>query len=461
MLATKRLAKCMSLFRKHLRDSDPEIYKLLQKETLRQASTVNLIASENYTSNAVLEMLGTPLQNKYSEGFPGKRYYGGNEVIDEIENLAIARAKQLYKLGDEWGVCMQALSGAPANFCVYMGLLEPGEKAMGLRLSSGGHLSHGFSLPAKKVHFSSKVWNWEHFEYQPDLEFDYNAILEHVQRFRPKLLMVGYSAYPRHFDYKRLREISDAVGAYLVADIAHISGLIAAGVAPDPFPHCDVVMTTTHKTLRGPRGALIFSRKTGEKDSPFAKINEALFPGFQGGPHNHTIASIAVALKEAQSSEFMTYQRNVVKNAQTLAKELINRGVDVVSGGTENHMLLIDLRKKGIDGSRAEHMLNSLNVIVNKNTLLGDVSAQKPSGIRVGSPPMTTRGCAEKDFTQIASFIAQALQWATSINNPSNKLSHYKALCDDLLKTNENAKSLKAEIESFSLKLPFYDLQLN
>lgn len=459
MFALRRLSRKMSLFTDRLKSSDPEMQGLLEQETRRQASTVNLIASENYTSKAVLDVLGTPLQNKYSEGFPGQRYYGGNEVIDKIENLGIARAKQLFGLGDEWGVCMQALSGAPANFCVYMGLIEPGARAMGLLLSSGGHLTHGFSLPTKKVHFTSKVWDWEHFAHSPDLEFDYPAILEQAKRFQPKLLMAGYSAYPRHFDYAKLREICDAVGAYLVADVAHIAGLIAAKVAPDPFPHCDVVVTTTHKTLRGPRGALIFARTAGDKASPFSRIKEALFPGFQGGPHNHTIAGIAVALKEAQRPEFAEYQRNVLKNAQTLAKELMQNGVDVVSGGTENHLLLVDLRGRGIDGSRAEHMLNSMGIIVNKNTLLGDLSAQKPSGIRLGSAPMTTRGCAQKDFAQIASLIARVLQWADSIHNPKEKLAQYKALCDDLIRNNEKAKSLKAEIEGFSLQFPFYEMK--
>ena len=414
------------LLAKDLEGSDPTIFAILQREKQRQKHFINLIPSENFTSQAVLEALGSVMQNKYSEGYPGARYYGGNEHIDEAERLCQQRALETFGLNpEEWGVNVQALSGSPANLYAYSALLNTHDRIMGLDLPHGGHLSHGYQIPNKKISAISKYF--ETLPYRLDEStglIDYRKLEELALLYRPKIIIAGTSAYSRLIDYDRMRAVADNVGAYLLSDMAHISGLVAAGVIPSPFPHSDVVTTTTHKSLRGPRGAMIFFRKgvrrvdkKGNKvlydlENP---INASVFPGHQGGPHNHTITALAVALKQAQSQEFKAYQANVLLNAKALAKRLgdpIEKGGlghTIVSGGTDNHLVLIDLKSKGIDGARVERVLELVGVASNKNTVPGDKSAMKPGGLRMGSPAMTTRGLMPDDFVRIADVVDRAV----------------------------------------------------
>lgn len=321
------------------------------------------------------------------------------------------------------------------------------------------HLSHGFSLPTKKVHLSSKLFEWTHFEYEEDGKFDYEAIARQAEEFKPKLIMVGYSAYPRHFDYKKLREIADKVNAILVADIAHICGLVATGNAPNCFEHCHVVSSTTHKTLRGPRGAIVWALQNHNGVSLINAVNESTFPGFQGGPHNHTIGAIATALKEASGEPFKAYVTQVVKNAKALAEGLKKRGYDLFTGGTDNHIVMMNLRSKGIDGGRVEHLFNQLDVSLNKNTLKGDSSAMRPSGIRLGSPAMTSRSLTEGHFDQIADFLHQGIQIATK-NNSFKKNSEYNAHILKLAKEDKDLIQLRDEIHRFAKSFPFDYLPL-
>ncbi|KAF4755091.1 hypothetical protein FOZ63_020220 [Perkinsus olseni] len=354
----------------HLPDVDPEVAGIIEKERGRQKKNLVLIASENFTSQAVLDAIGSIMTNKYSEGYPNARYYGGNEFIDQMENLCRQRALDAYRLSPEkWGVNVQPLSGSPANFQVYTALMEPHDRLMALDLPHGGHLSHGYQTDTKKVSMVSKFWT--SMPYRLDEKtglIDYDELELLATRFRPKILITGYSAYPRFPDFKRFREIADKSGSILMCDMAHISGLVAAGVHPSPFEDCDVVTTTTHKTLRGPRGAMIFYR-IGQKGvdkkgnaivHDYAeKINSTVFPGMQGGPHNHIIAGLSVALKQAASVEFREYQEQVVANAAALATEMQKLGFNLVSGGTENHLMLVDLKNKGINGSKVEKGIRS------------------------------------------------------------------------------------------------------
>ena len=383
---------------------DKQIEKLIKSEEKRQKSVINLIPSENYVSADVLTALGSIFDNKYAEGYPHARYYGGQTYIDELEILCQDRSLKLFKLkNDLWHVNVQPLSGSPANLAVYLALVPQKEKVMGLPLSSGGHLTHG-----QKVSITGKVW--EQLPISIDLKtelIDYKKMKEDAEREKPVLIIVGFTAYPRFVDFKKCREIADSCGAYLMVDMSHFAGLVAGGAYPSPFEYADVVTTTTHKTLRGPRSAIIFSRKDkklGEK-SISTLIDKAIFPGLQGGPHMSQIAAVAVALKEDDSSQFKKYAKQVVKNAKVLANELIRLGWRVVSGGTDSHLILVDtwMSGKGISGKEAEAKLEKAGIICNKNTIPGDTrSPFDPSGIRIGTPAETTRGKKEKDMIIIA-----------------------------------------------------------
>ncbi len=382
-----------------LATSDPTVAELINGELKRQQDHLELIASENFTSAAVLAAQGSVLTNKYAEGLPGKRYYGGCEVIDKIEQIAIDRAKQLFG-ADSANV--QPHSGAQANFAVFLTLLEPGDKIMGMDLSHGGHLTHG-----SPVNVSGKWFEVCHYGVSQETEqLDYEQIRELALRERPKLLICGYSAYPRVIDFEKFRSIADEVGAYLLADIAHIAGLVASGLHPNPIPYCDVVTTTTHKTLRGPRGGLILTR-----DAELGKkLDKSVFPGTQGGPLEHAIAAKAVAFGEALKPEFKDYSAAVIENARTLANQLQSRDLKIVSDGTENHLMLVDLRCIGMTGKKADQLVSGVNITANKNTVPFDPESPfVTSGLRLGSPAMTTRGMGVTEFTEIGNIIADRL----------------------------------------------------
>ncbi|MEN9621656.1 MAG: hypothetical protein RLZZ67_90 [Candidatus Parcubacteria bacterium] len=387
---------------------DKQIEKLIKAEKARQKSVVNLIASENYVSQDVLDALGSELTNKYAEGYSGKRYYGGNVVIDKVEDLAGERALKLFGLKPtEWHVNTQALSGSPANFAVYVGLLEKGDKVMGMSLDHGGHLTHGH-----KVSATGKFFTQVPFGVSKDTEvLDYDNLLDIALREKPKMIIAGFTAYPRVIDWKKFKEIAEACGAYLMVDMSHISGLVAGGVYPSPFPYADIVTTTTHKTLRGPRGALIFSRIDARE--LYKKIDKAVFPGLQGGPHMNQTAAIAVALKEAVTPAFKKYAKQIVKNAAALAHELSKLGWRIISGGTDSHLILVDvwMDGKGMGGKEANDKLEAAGIIVNKNGIPYDTrSPIDPSGIRLGTAGETTRGRKEKDMVALARKIDKVLR---------------------------------------------------
>lgn len=389
---------------------DIQVRKLIALEKARQKKVINLIASENYVSKDVLEALGSEFTNKYAEGYPGKRYYGGNTIVDKIEDLCVARALKLFKLNkNEWHVNTQALSGSPANLAVYVALLAPGDRIMGMSLDHGGHLTHGH-----KVSVTGKLWEQVSYGVSPKTEqLDYEEISQIALREKPKMIIAGFTAYPRIVDWKKFREIADSVGAYLLVDMSHVSGLVAGGVYPSPFLYADVVTTTTHKTLCGPRGALIFVKK--DVRDLDKKIDRAVFPGLQGGPHINQTAAIAIALKEASSSDFKKYAKQVVKNAEALAGELSKLGWRIISGGTDSHLILVDvwMGGRGIGGKEASDRLEKEGVIVNKNTIPFDMrSPADPSGIRLGTAAETTRGKTEKDFRKIAEKIDKALRFS-------------------------------------------------
>ncbi|MEM3555652.1 MAG: serine hydroxymethyltransferase [Candidatus Micrarchaeia archaeon] len=382
-----------------LRETDPEVYEAIRNELNRQRYGLELIPSENFTSVAVLEAQGSVLTNKYSEGYPGKRYYGGNQFIDVTETLAIDRAKKLF--GAEHAN-VQPHSGSQANMAAYYAFLEIGDKMMGLSLTHGGHLSQG-----SPVNFSGKWYKVVPYYLDKETEMlDYDAIKKIAVEEKPKLIQCGYTAYPRVIDFKAFREIADEVGAYFMVDMAHIAGLIAGGAHPSPVPYADVVTSTTHKTLRGPRGAIILC-----KEKYAQSIDKAVFPGLQGGPLDHVIAAKAVCFKEAMQPSFKEYAKQIVKNAKALADELMKLGFRLVSGGTDNHLMLVDLRNKGMTGKEAQELLDSVGITVNKNTIPYD--PQKPfitSGIRLGTPPLTTRGMKESEMREVAGMIAKVLE---------------------------------------------------
>lgn len=402
---------------------DKQIKKLIDAERKRQKKAINLIASENYVSKDVLEALGSELTNKYAEGYPGARYYGGNEISDKVENLAKERALKLFKLHpSEWAVNVQPLSGSPANLAIYLAFVPPGGKIMGMSLSHGGHLTHGH-----KVSASGKLWTQVPYGVDRKTEIlNYEELKQIALREKPALIVAGFTAYPRIIDFKKFREITDSVrsgeaspasngagsaGAILMVDMSHFAGLVAGGAYPSPFPHADVVTTTVHKTLRGPRAAMIFSRRDNRELDK--KIDKAVFPGLQGGPHLNQIAAVAVALQEANRPDFKRYATQVAKNAAALAGELARLGWRIVSGGTDSHLLLVDtwMNGKGIGGKEASERLEKAGIIVNKNTIPFDErSPIDPSGIRLGTAAETTRGKKEKDFLEIARKIDIALR---------------------------------------------------
>lgn len=394
---------------------DLQIKKLIDTERKRQKKVINLIASENYASKDVLEALGSELNNKYSEGYPGKRYYGGNEIIDKVENLCIERALKLFGLNSaKWHVNVQALSGSPANLAVYTGLVPQGDKIMGMSLAHGGHLTHGH-----KVSATGKFWQQIPYGLDEKTEvLNYEELKNIAQREQPAIIVAGYTAYPRIIDWKKIREVADSVGALMMVDMSHIAGLVAGGVYPSPFEYADIVTTTTHKTLRGPRSALIFA-KIDERDLG-KKIDKAVFPGLQGGPHQNQIAGVAVALKEASTPAFKKYAKQIIKNTAVLAKELSALGWRVVSGGTDSHLILLDTwngGKKnekgagGVSGKDASLKLEKKGIIVNMNAIPFDTRLPNdPSGIRLGGAAETTRGKKEKDFIHIAKTIDKILR---------------------------------------------------
>jgi glycine hydroxymethyltransferase len=399
-------------------DFDPDLAGLIAKENMRQRKGLELIASENFASKAVREVLGSCLTNKYSEGTVGKRYYGGNEFIDQIETLCINRALSLYGLdAEEWGVNVQPYSGSPANFEVYTALLNPHDRIMGLDLPSGGHLTHGFQTAKKKVSATSVYFESMPYVVSPDTGLiDYDDMEYRAKMFLPKLLIAGGSAYPREWDYVRMREIADNVGAKLMVDMAHISGLVAGGVAKSPFQYADIVTTTTHKSLRGPRSGMIFAR------SEYMEIiDSAVFPMLQGGPHNHQIGALAVALKEASQPEFAEYARAVVSNAKALGMGLEKRGHQLATGGTDNHLLLWDVRPLGLTGAKVDMVLENASMTANKNSLPGDLSAINPGGVRLGTPALTTRGMNEEHFDQVADFLHQGCEIAIEAQDIAGK----------------------------------------
>ncbi len=408
-----------------LKQTDPRIAELVRLEKNRQESTLELIASENHVSPAVMEVMGTVLTNKYAEGYPGARYYGGCGYYDEIETLAVDRAKALFNCRF---ANVQPHSGANANLAAFMTMMQPGDQFLSLNLSSGGHLSHGMKLNASAIFYKAA-----HYELDPKTEtIDFNSVADQAQKLRPKAILCGYSAYPRVIDFAKFREIADSVGAMLMADIAHIAGLVAGGAHPSPFPHAHIVTTTTHKTLRGPRGGMIMTN-----DDELAKlINRNVFPGSQGGPLMHVIAAKAVAFGEDLKPEFKTYSAQIVKNAKALAESLQSRGYRMTSGGTDNHLMLVDLRAKSADltGADAEKWLEAAGIIANKNGIPFDTRPPKTtSGIRLGTPALTTRGLKEADMPQVADFIDRAM----SSGGDENRL-----------------KTVRGEVAEFAARFP-------
>ncbi len=386
----------------YIEQYDKKVFKIWQAEKKRQNESLELIPSENFVSLAVLEALGSIFTNKYAEGYAGKRYYGGNQHIDEIELLAIERAKKLFNAEH---VNVQPLSGAPANLAAYFAILKPGEKILGMSLAHGGHLTHGHPV----THIS-KIFDFIHYTTNENGEIDYDNLEKLALKHKPKLILAGYSSYSRDIDYKRIKEIADKIDAYTMADIAHPAGLIAAGLLNNPVPHFDIVTTTTHKTLRGPRGGMIMCKKELAK-----AVDKSVFPSFQGGPHENVIAAKAVAFAEALKPEFKTYAQQILKNNQVLSSELAASGLKICFGKTENHLTLIDLRPLNINGKKAQELLESVNITLNMNVIPNDPNPPlKPSGIRLGTPAITTRGMKEAEMKTIAQLIIKTLQ------NPDN-----------------------------------------
>ncbi|MER3406897.1 MAG: serine hydroxymethyltransferase [Patescibacteria group bacterium] len=380
---------------------DRVLWKIIEKEIKRQEETIELIPSENFVDLETLFIVGSPLMNKYAEGYPGKRYYPGNKFIDEIEILAQERALKAFKLNkEEWSVNVQPYSGSPANLAVYLGLINPGETIMGLNLFHGGHLTHGH-----KVSYTGKLFNSIQYGINPEKEeIDYEELERLAEKHKPRIIISGTTAYPKKIDFERIYQIAKKINAYHVADIAHIAGLVIANLHPSPFPFADVITMTTHKTLKGPRGAVIFMKKELEE-----KINKSVFPGLQGGPHMQTIAGIAYAFGQALKKDFINYQKQIIKNSQKLAEELKKRGFKLYTNGTDNHLMMIDLKPLNLDGKTAESLLEKANIIANRNSLPQDTSPFNPSGIRLGTPAVTSRKMKEKEMVIIASWLERIL----------------------------------------------------
>jgi glycine hydroxymethyltransferase len=451
---------------KNLKKSDLKIYELVKKEEKRQREGLELIPSENYASSAVLEASGSIFNDKYAENYPGKRYYGGCINADELEKLCQERALKVFE-AEDYHVNVQPYSGSPANLEVYFALLEPGEKIMSLRLDQGGHLTHG-----SPVNLSGRMFKFVHYGLDPQKEvINYDGLVKLADLEKPKLILSGFTAYPRKIDFKKIHEIAKSVGAISMADISHISGLIIGGVHPSPFPFTDVVTTTTHKTLRGPRGAMIFSRRAsasqslaevhrseGGAVSVSERIDRMVFPGMQGGPHEHTIAGIAVALKEASRPDFRTYAKQVVKNAKVLAEELQQADLKLVSGGTDTHLMVINLLPFGSGrGVFIEKALEAANISVNKSAVPNDPSPPfYPSGIRLGTPPVTSRGMKEKEMKKIAGFLFPIIKEfaKTELPQEREKRADFVKKFKEMISGNPLIKKVRMEVKSFSSKFP-------
>ncbi len=438
---------------KALPKQDPQIYTLVKAEEKRQKDVLEMIPSENYTSQAVMETLGTVLTNKYSEGYARKRYYQGNKVIDGVEELAIERAKKLFGVPY---VNVQPYSGSPANAEIYMAVLKPGQKIMGLALDHGGHITHGLEV----IGFSGTFYKTAHYKVnETTRQLDYDEVEALVLKEKPDLLICGFTAYSRIINWKRFRQMADKVNCYLMADMSHITGLVAGEVHPSPVPYADIVMTTTHKTLRGPRGAMILVTERGLKKNPDLpkKINTAVFPGLQGGPHDNTTAAIAVALKEASTASFKKYAQQIVLNAKKLAEQLTKRGFEIVSGGTDNHLILIDLQNKKVSGKIAAEALEAAGIILNYNLVPYDpMPPMYTSGIRMGTPAITTRGLKEKDMIKVAEWIDKAVHEVEGYTLPEDK-EERKELMTKYRKSiaeNKNLKKIAKEIKQFCIKFP-------
>jgi len=446
-----------------LEKADPEVFKLIQNETYRQFRGLELIASENLTSLAVMECNGSFLTNKYSEGLPGARFYGGNEYIDQLETLCQERALAAFDLDPKkWGVNVQPYSGSTANFAAFTALIQPQDRIMGLGLADGGHLTHGAYTPKRKISASSIYFQSMPYRVDPKTGLiDYEGLEKNSNLFKPKIVICGASAYPRDWDYARLRKIADKQGAYLMADIAHISGLVAAKVQNNPFDECDVVCTTTHKTLRGPRAGMIFFRKDKEEDLE-KRINDAVFPACQGGPHNNTIAGIAVALKQAADPAFKEYAAQVIKNSAAIAKKLMTYDYKLQTEGSENHLVLWDLRPLGLTGSKIEKVCDLCHITLNKNAVVGDTSALVPGGVRVGTSALTSRSMKEPEMEKVAEFLHRAVQISLTLQKDAGS----KLLKDFLKQATEGSgegrkqlEQLSKDVEQFAQEFPLPGIQ--
>ncbi|KAK3230776.1 hypothetical protein Dsin_002657 [Dipteronia sinensis] len=455
--------------------ADPEIHEIMEKEKRRQFNGIELIASENFVCRAVMEALGSHLTNKYSEGLPGARYYTGNQYIDQIESLCIERALKAFNLdSDKWGVNVQPYSCTSANFAVYTGLLLPGDRIMGLDSPSGGHLSHGYYTPGgKKISAASIFFESLPYKVNPQTGYiDYEKLEEKAMDFRPKILICGGSSYPREWDYVRIRQIADKCGAVLLCDMAHISGLVAAKECASPFDCCDIVTSTTHKSLRGPRGGIIFFRRgkksrkqgmslsQGDCSSHYDfedRINFAVHPSLQGGPHNNHIAALAIALKQVATPEYKAYMQQVKKNAQALVSALLRRKCRLVTGGTDNHLLLWDLTTLGLRGKNYERVCEMCHITLNKSAIFGDNGAISPGGVRIGTPAMTSRGCVEADFETIADFLLRAAQITSAVQREHGKLQ--KGFLEGL-QNNKDIVELRNRVETFASQfaMPGFDV---
>ena len=442
---------------KTIKDQDPEIYNIIKKEEARQKEGLELIPSENYVSTPVLEAMGSILTNKYAEGYPKKRYYAGNKFTDEVESLCQKRALEAYGLDPkEWAVNVQPLSGSPANIAVYFALMDFGDKFLSLELTQGGHLTHGAA-----ANFSGRAYKPIFYPLNPETQMlDYSVVEKLAHEHKPKIVLAGYTAYPRTIDFKKFADIAKEVGAYSMADISHISGLVAAGVHPSPFPHMDIVTTTTHKMLRGPRAAVIFSkRSTMRNDKSISDlIDKAIFPGLQGGPHEHIIAGVAIAFKETMNQGFKDYAAQVIKNAKALAESLLAEGIKLVSGGTDNHLLLLDLTPFGPGkGIFVQDALEEADIATNKNTIPGEpASPFFPSGLRLGTPSLTTRGFKESDMKPVGKWIAEVIKAVSGYEYSEDKIKRQAEIQKFRaeLPGNETIKRVKKEVNEFCAKFP-------